>query len=147
LYDTVVNPSEFDAFPFGANVPANANITLHGIVGSTFSPSENDGSNDISTAYLRFTRDRKIMFDPDRNGITFWDTLATQSADQIGAGQSPIHNYSSTDLGLPLFFDPPIEFSGGVELLIHVTTQIAGSGANVLIADQEVGCILTIRRG
>jgi hypothetical protein len=146
-YDTVVNPSEFPAFPFGKTVPANTSITIHGVVASSFAPSENDGTNDIGTQYLRFTQDRKVLFDPNRNGVTFFQALGSQSVDQIGAGSSPIHNFSSTDVGPPLLFDPPMVMGGGTELLLHVITLIDGSGANYLVADQEVGLMLSSVRG
>lgn len=146
-YDTAVNPAEFPAFPFGSVVPANTSITVHGVLASTFAPSENDGTNDIGTQYLRFTKDRSVMFDPNRNGITFFQALGAQSADQIGGGSSPIHNYSSTDKGSPHLFTPPLTFTGGSELLLHVVTLIDGSGANYLIADQEVGLMVSSSRG
>jgi len=145
-YDTAVNPAEFPAFPFGSTVPARTNIMLHGVLASPFAPSENDGTNDFGTQYLRFTKDRQVLFDKDRNGITFWQALGAQSADQVGDGQSPIGNYNDVDNRDPLFFDPPIECLPGTELLLHVISHIAGSSANYLVTDQEVGLIMQSTR-
>lgn len=141
-YDTLVNPAEFDAFPFGADVPGNTALTLFGVLGSTFAPSENDGTDDMATTYLKFTRNQRVLFDKDTTGLPFWQALGSQSADQIGAGSSIVGNFSSTDQRLPLEFVEPLVFQPGEELTIAVTTQIDGTGQDYLIADQEVGCIL-----
>lgn len=145
-YDTLVNPTEFDAFPFGSDVPGNTEMTLFGVCGSPFAPSENDGTNDISTAYMKFVRNQTVLFDKDLVGLAFWQALGTQSADQIGAGTSPIGNYSSTDKREPLIFTQPLTFRAGEELTVSVVTQIAGSGANYLIADQELAFIARSKR-
>lgn len=140
-YDTVVNPTEFDAFPFNADVPGKTQITVYGVLGSTFAPSENDGTNDIATTYLGFVRNQTQLFDKNLNGLPFWQALGAQSADQVGAAASTVGNFSSTDQRLPLMFAEPLVHEAGEELTISVTTQIAGSGANYLIADQELGLI------
>jgi hypothetical protein len=143
LLDTVVNPAEFATFPFGGTVPSKTNITVHGVLCSTFAPSENDGTDDVATSYLRFTKDREVLFDEDRNGILLEQALGSQSGDQVGDGQSPIGNYNDVDNRSPLFFDPPLVCGEGTELLLHYTTKIDGTGANILIADQETGLIVT----
>lgn len=139
--DTAVNGSEFDSFPFGASCPANTSVTLFGILGSTFAPSENDGINDIATQYLKLTRQRTVLGDKDRNGYLLWQALGSQSADAVGAGQSLIGNYSDTDIRMPLLFEPPLTFEGGEELLVELTTTIANSGANITVTDAEFGFI------
>lgn len=141
-YDTLVNPAEFDAFPFNADVPGRTQLTLYGILASTFAPSENDGTDDIATTYFKFTRNQTVLFDKDTTGLLAWQALGAQSADQIGAGASTIGNFSSTDQRLPLIFPDPLVFEAGEELLVQVTTQIANSAQNYLIADQELGAIL-----
>jgi len=146
-YNTLVNPSEFLAFPYGTVLVGMNKLSLFGVLGSTFAPSENDGSNDSATTYLKFTRNQTVLFDKDTTGLVFWQALGTQSADQIGAGASTIGNFSSTDQRLPLVFEEPLEFVSGDELTIELTLQIAGSGANVLIADQEIGLIFRQVRG
>jgi hypothetical protein len=140
-YDTLVNPAEFDSFPYGADVPGSTLITWYGVLGSTFAPSQNDGTDDMATTYLKFTRNQTVMFDKDTTGVPFWQALGTQSADQIGAGSSVVGNFSSTDQRLPWVFPEPYVFNPGEELTAAVTTQIDGSGQDYLIADQELGLI------
>jgi hypothetical protein len=141
-YDTMVSPAEFDAFPFGADVPGRTQVTCYGVLGSTFAPSENDATNDIATTYLKFTRNQTVLFDKDTTGLIFYQNLGTQSADQVGAGSSIVGNFSDTDQRLPLMFPDPLVFEAGEELTVGVTTHIAGSGANYLIADQELALIM-----
>lgn len=140
VYDTLVNPTSFDAFPFGAAVPGNTQITVYGILGSTLAPVANDGTNDISTTYLKVTRNQTVLFDKDLNGLLFWQALGTQSAVQVGAGSSLVGNYSSTDARLPFIFPEPLVFESGEELEVAVTTQIALT-QDILVADQVVGLI------
>jgi hypothetical protein len=140
-YDTAVNHAEFDAFPFGDDVPGRTALTVYGVLGSTFAPSQNGGTNDIATTYLSFVRNQTQMFDKDLNGLPFWQALGSQSVDQVGAGSSVVGNFSSTDQRLPLIFEEPLTFAPGEELTIAVTSQIAGSGESILIADQELGLI------
>ena len=141
-YDTQVNPSEFPLFPFAADVPGSHNITWYGVLGSTFAPSENDGTNDIATTYFKLIQNQTVLFDKDTTGLPAWQALGSQSADQVGAAASLVGNFSSTDQRLPLMFAQPSLFQAGDELTAQVSTQIAGSGANYLIADQELGLIL-----
>jgi len=139
LYDTLVNPTEFLAFPYGTVLVGLNSLTLFAVMASTFAPSANDATNDMATTYLKFTRNQTVLFDKDTTGLLLWQAVGTQSADQVGAGASIIGNFSSTDQRLPLVFDEPMVFAAGDELSIEVTTQIAGTGADYLIADQEIG--------
>lgn len=145
-YDTMLNGTEYAGFPWTTVVPSNSTITWFGIFASSFAPSENDGTDDLSTTYLRFTKDREVMFDPDRNGLAIWEALGTQSADQIGGGACVVGQHSATDDRGPFELDPPMVFNGGDEVTVEVSTQIAGSGANMLIADQEVAIACRIAR-
>lgn len=144
--DTLVNPAEFDAFPYGADVPGLTTIMVYGILGSTFAPAANDGTNDIGTTYLKLTRNQTVLFDKATTGIPYWQALGTQSVDQIGAGPSTIGNYSTTDQRLPLIFPEPMEFAAGEELTIAISAADDGSGAAMLVTDQEIGLIVRSSR-
>ena len=137
--NTRVSTAEFDAFPFGADVPGRTTITVFGILASTFAPSENDGTNDISTKQLKVVRNQTTLFDKDLTGLPMWQALGTQSADQIGVGAGG--NFSTTDRRQPLIFPEPMVFESGEELTFSWVTQIAGTGANMLVADAEIGLI------
>lgn len=141
LYDNLVSTAEFDSFPFNADVPGRTQITVYGICASTFAPSENDGTDDISTKEFKAVRNQTTLWDKDLVGLSLWQALGAQSADQIGAGPSLLGNYSDTDRRKPLMFPEPLVFESGEELSLYVTTQIANSGANYLVTDQEIGLI------
>jgi len=140
-FDTSVSPTEFDAFPFDVDVPGRTQITVYGILGSTFSPSENDGTDQVGTTRFKATRNQTVLWDKDRVGLPFEVPLAAQSADAIGTGASPIGNYSDTDRRLPLIFPEPMIFEAGEELTFEVTAAVAGTPTDILIADQEIGLI------
>jgi len=144
-YDTPVNPSQFPDFPYNDDVPALRKIEVLGIVGSTFAPVENDGTDAIYTQYLKLTKDQTVLFDKDRNGFLFYDPSTTVSTDDnVGEGYSSIGNYSDVDHKMPLMFDPPLMFEQGQELLVQLSTVIANSGQDMAVADQEIGVILRV---
>ena len=145
--DTQVNDSEFAAFPFGAVVPSNSEISWHCILASSFAPSENDGSDDLATQYLKITRDREVLFDKDRNGLPYYQALGAQSADAISQGAALGGNQSDTDDRSPFILPEALSFSGGQNVAVEWTTHIAGSAQNFNTADQEVGFFSTIVRG
>ena len=41
--------------------------------------TENDGTNDIATTYLKFTRNQTVLFDKDTTGLLLWQALGSQS--------------------------------------------------------------------
>lgn len=137
----------FPPFPYGAPAPANHDTTIYGILASTFAPSENDGTNDAATQYLRFVDQRRILGDKNRSGYLLFEALGNQTVDAVGKGSSLIHNMSSTDEGLPLLFREPLMFSGGEELQIFQQLHSAGTGASINQADSEVCLIMrSVRR-
>ena len=144
-----VNPGYFPAFPFGATVPANTVIDLIGILGSTFAPNENDGTNHTILSYLKLVRERTVLFDDDRNGILFHDPTTTVGGDvdRIGEGFSPVGNYSDIDYKLPLLFDPPLTFEAGVELLVQLNATRVLTGQDISEEEHQIGLTLKVRRG
>ena len=144
---TAVNPSEFPDFPFGKAVPGRTTVELHGVLASTFAPVQNDGTDAIYTQYLKFTRNREVLFDKDKNGLLMIDATTNVSTDdQVGEGQSTIGNYSDVDYKRPLMFDPPLIFEAGEELTVDLNTAITNSGQSMATADQEIGLILKVIR-
>jgi len=69
LYSRSLNPVEFPAFPFGADVPAKAVITVYGILGSEVGVRNATPATAIYTQYLKFVKERIVLFDEDRNGL------------------------------------------------------------------------------
>ena len=137
----------FPPFPFGAPAPANHDTTIFGMLASTFAPTANNGTNDAATAYLRIVDQRRILGDKNRSGYLLWQKLGAQDADDVGGGQTQIHNMSDTDEGPPFFFSEPLTFSGGEELQIFQQFQSAGTGAIIATTESEVGLIMrSVRR-
>jgi hypothetical protein len=143
-FDTQVNPAQFIQFPFGADVPADTEITVYGVLASDFAPLECDGTDGIGTKFLRLSRDEDVLLDDDRNGLLMYakDYGSALVGDYVGKGYSVLGNYSDVDFRMPFFFDPALTFTIGEELLIELTTVIKGAGKNILVTDQEIGVIM-----
>lgn len=143
-FDTMVNPGEFVGFPWQAVVPSKNRIEVHGLLGSTFSPKENDGTNYINQNYVKLVRDQTVLFDEDLNGLLFYDLAATVRGhmDRVGEGYSKIGNYSDRDYQPPLRFDPPLVFEEGEEFNIYMNVTKTASGQAIATDEQELAVIL-----
>lgn len=133
LLDKAITPAEFPDFPAGRAVPAKMSIKIHGVTGCPVADAAS-GSNLFYTTYLKMIRDREVLFDEDRHGFPF-----TGYADASGSayyskvqsiigcvGEHPApFNYDNAEP--PLFFDPPLEFTSGEELLVYLTWVKVGT--------------------
>jgi len=148
LLDTCINPSEFPAFPFGADVPAKAEIDVLGMLASE--RAADDGTtagNYIHTVYYKLMRGREILFDPDRKGI-----FAVARDVSSGGGfetenyMSILGEYSETSRRLPFLFPEGFTFTSGEELLVYMVTEVASTPGQFELDEQEVGFILRMRK-
>ena len=148
LYTTSVSPVEFPSFPFGQVVPAKHEIEILGVCASPYAPKENDDTDYIYTRYLKFVKDREVLFDEDRNGIIFENRQLDLSGrlDSVAQGISLIGNKSEYDINDPLMFDPPLKFVAGDELNIYVTTVQGGNGQDISTAQHEICLIQRVTR-
>ncbi len=133
--DTSLSPSEFPDFPCGKNVPAGHKITLLGLCGHPFTTGDT-GPNAWGTTFLKLTREREVLFDPDRNGIPFDGQDATATADAyecnfslIGACVDVLKDSSVKTVGFPLMFDPALVFGEGEELNIELAGVMTTAAA------------------
>lgn len=148
LYNTAKSPAEFPDFPFGKVVPAKHEIQILAMLGSTFSPNENDGTDYTNTKFIKMVRDRETLFDEDRNGLIFWSQKNTGylGKDNVAQGFSVIGGYTEHDNGMPLEFNPPLVFSAGDELNIYLTTEKGGAGKNIAIDEHEICLVEKVKR-
>ena len=127
--DTTRNPSEYPAFPFGDVVPAKHEMEILGFL--LISWKDALGNLNPNYAFLKLTKDRKVLFDEDRKGICVREGMGFLT-------WGPCRQYDG-DVKL---FPAPILFGPGDELLVQMTagdTAIAGS-------DIYLACIQKARR-
>lgn len=146
-YATQQTTSEYLQFPFGDVVPAKTQITIHGVAFSAIGKTTSSQANQQRTDYLRLTKERKVMFDEDLNGMLYRGFIDTsQDITTVAAGQQRAGNNSDADLSDYLAFDPPLLFESGEELNVEVETTLVTGSANILAADAEVAFILGVDR-
>lgn len=133
LLDTAITPAEYPDFPAGKAVPANMEIKLHGIHGSPVADFSSSNNGFYST-YLKLVREREVLFDEDRLGIQFLGyATATTAADYkkveslIGSGGEVAGPSTDYKLQEPLWFDPPLTFTSGEELLVYMSFVKVGT--------------------
>jgi len=133
VVDTSLTPTEFPDFPCGKVVPADHVIEMLGIAGSPFVDGA-AGPVSFASTYLKLTKGREVLFDPDRLGIPFdgQDAAATALAyagnfSLIGPGTEVLINTNVITPGNPLLFDPPLVFPAGAEL--NVVLSVVKTGA------------------
>ena len=148
LYDTQVTPAEFPAFPANASVvPAGYTMTLYGIAGTPVSRSAGVNKTGQYTQYLKFMRERTILFDPTKNGLSFYQPLisnVTGSATLSGVTQ--IGNNSILDKQPYYKFETPLVFVAGEELDIYLITSYVTTNFTLTPADTEIALIFGVKK-
>ena len=127
--DTTRNPSEYPAFPFGDVVPAKHEMEILGFL--LISWKDALGNLNPNYAFLKLTKDRKVLFDEDRKGICVREGMGFLT-------WGPCRQYDG-DVKL---FPVPVLFGPGDELLVQMT---AGDTA-IAESDIYLACVQKARR-
>jgi hypothetical protein len=118
--DKTRNPSEYPAFPYGEVVPANYEMEILGFLLITWKDAA--GNANPNYAFLKLTKDRKILFDDDRQGICVRE----------GMGFLTWGPCRQTNVDIKLF-PQPLLFSSGDELLVQMTAGDTAIAVNDLM--------------
>ena len=142
LYDTATTPEEFPRFPFSAAVPAKTKITLYGYGITPFSMSNDTDSNEQRTMYIKFVRERTVLFDLMRNGIPLIgsNVYVSPSGTTLG-GITIVGNDTDVDYKSVLLFPKPLEFVAGEELDVYNINEVDKGVGNFVPSDVEI-CLL-----
>lgn len=120
--DSTRNPSEYPAFPYGEVVPANYEMEILGFLLITWKDAQ--GNLNPNYAFLKLTKDRKILFDDDRQGICVRE----------GMGFLTWGPCRQTNVDIVLFPEPLL-FASGDELLVQMT-----AGDTAIAVDDLMFC-------
>ena len=125
--DTAITPSEFPDFPCGKVVEARHTVDMLGVAGCPFANAE-AGPAVWGTTFMKFVKDREVLFDSDRNGIPFNANLTSATADSyggvfslIGPGTEILVDTNIIMPGDPLMFEPALRFEAGSELSVYLS--------------------------
>lgn len=150
LLSVSLSPAEFPDFPCGKVVPAKTSIDVLGVAGMPY--SKNAGGNKTSIDFLKFIKDREILFDEDRDGIPFAavdDTAGTTPraivSSLIGDCVSIGASFSNPSYGVPLLFDPPLHFVSGEELLLYLSTVVTTGANEITVGNIRVALIMNVK--
>ena len=146
LYDTTVCPAEFPDFPFGAVVPSGHDMILYGLLFSDIGKTSASASNKQITKYLKFIKDREVLFDEARKGITCIGSAPASDGTTIGGGQSLVGNYSDVDRREPFMFPAERVYHAGDELNVYITTDVTAGSANLSTSEVELGMIFKVTK-
>jgi len=127
--DKTRNPSEYPAFPFGDVVPANYEMEILGIMLLAWKDAH--GNLNPEYAFLKLTKDRKVLFDDDRQGICVREGMGFLT-------EGPCRR---TRMGVKLF-PAPLLFGSGDELLVQMT---AGN-VEIVVDDILLAAVQKARR-
>ncbi len=144
--DTAITPSEFPDFPCGKVVEARHTVDMLGVAGCPFNNADT-GPLGFATTFMKFVKDREVLFDTDRNGIPFDCQDAAATADTyggnfslIGPGTEILVDTNLIMPGDPLMFDPALRFEAGSELSVYLSGIMTNTG--VWDAIEDVAFIL-----
>jgi len=141
--DQALNPVEFPNFPFGAIVPAKAQISILGIMVNEYEKNNyaDTTNHKHHTLRLRLIRGRETLFDEDKKG---WYILGGGSAsgsvnEKYGAGISQLPWLCESKVGYPLLLPTPLIFTPGSELNVQVEV---GEEATINIPANKIAVAL-----
>ena len=146
IIDNSLIPVEFPQFPFGAEVPAKAEIDLIGICVTPVGRTSDSAGNKAISTYLKFIKEREVLFDKLRNGIPIIGEAPSSDGVDYTTGSSLIGFNSTIDKKRALLFDEPLTFGSGEELNLYVTTEVKAGSMNLTKEDLEIATILRYRK-
>lgn len=141
-------PIIYPQFPFNVAVPSGYIIDVLGILGSE--SIDWDSAADYSqTKYLKMIRDRKVLFDDQRNGLLFYQPVPSDAIAGVlfGEGLSMIGDFSEYNRRLPFVFPEPLSFVAGEELTAYITAAVSTAAGSIAQEYSEVGFIMRATRG
>lgn len=127
--DKTRNPSEYPSFPFGDIVPARTEIDILGFLLMTWKDSQ--GNLNPNYAYLKLVKERKVLFDEDRNGIYVRE----------GMGMLTWGPCRQTNVDIELFPEA-LHFGPGEELLV----QMEAGDTAIAVDDIYLATIQRVRK-
>ena len=143
-YKVCTSPDEFPKFPFEEVVPAKTTITLHGLEFSAVGKTANSAADKAITKYLKFQRDRIVLFDDEKNGLVYIGSAPTADGMFTSAGQLIDISKTGNDPSICLF-EKPLAFAEGEDLDLYIyVSNVAGSGT-LDPTDVELGLITTVK--
>jgi len=145
LYATRQCPVEFPDFPWGVTAPQGKIVTLHGICFAPVAVSSDGGADKQETEYVKLLSERVVLFDEDRNGILAYHPPGAGNTTNRQNGRGPFGLNTERDSRPPFFFPKPLEFRGGEELGVYVTTNVSAGSANISADKAELSFIETVR--
>lgn len=130
--DVSQNPTEYPAFPFGADVPPKTEIDIHAFLVLNFDPTGATGTTRDEVRSLRLTKDREVLWDKTRQGYYCTQGMTRTS---WGCGrQAPV---SKVD-----WLPEPMTFTEGEELKVEMSC----GATQIEIGELEMAFIETVRR-
>ena len=143
-YDKCTSPDEFPKFPFSEVVPAKTAITLHGLELYAVGKTANSAADKAVTKFLKFQRDRIVLFDDDKNGLAYVGSAPASDGTTTTAGQLVDIGKTNNDPALYLF-DEPLIFNEGEDLDLYTyISNVSGSGT-LAVTDVELGLLVTVK--
>jgi hypothetical protein len=148
--DVLINnsliPVEFPQFPFGAEVPAKAEIDVLGICGTVAGRTSGTEANKSNTTFIKFIKEREVLFDKLRYGMPLIGVSPSSDGYDYTTGYSVIGYNGSVDKKHAYLFDEKLTFTAGDELNIYVTTEVSAGSINLTAEDLEIALILKYRK-
>jgi len=141
-------PIIYPQFPFDVSVPSGYTIDILGILGSE--SLDYDAAADYSqTKYLKMLKDRKVLFDDERNGLLFYQPVPSDAVVGVlfAEGLSMVGGFSEFDRRAPFIFPEPLHFVAGEELTAYITAAISTAAGEIAQGYSEIGFIMRATRG
>ena len=143
-YTVAEDPDEFPKFPFEEVVPAKTTIEIKGLRFKAVGKTANSAADMAVTKYIKFQRNRVVLFDDDKNGLPYIGAAPAADGTVVSAGQLIDVAKSQGNDGLYIF-DKPLTFVDGEDLDLYVDVETTSGSGTTTTADVELGLVSSIK--
>ena len=143
-YDTALDPDEFPKFPFSEVVPSKTTITINALLHYAVARTSGSGGSKSEERYIKFQRDRVVLFDTDRNGLPYLGSAS--AADGVVTSPGILIDYGQTNDASNIFFFPnPLILNAGDDLDIYSFVSVVLGTQSLQSDDLRIGLVANIK--
>ena len=148
LIDTPMTPEEFPKFPFASAVPAKTKITIYAQIANPFASWTASGTDEQASRYIKYVKDRTVLFDLDRNGLPNLGIIGnTTTTGSSTTGDGLIIDGLTNPTEHIYLFPKPLEYTAGEELDIYYTSEIIKGSGLITPTDAEIALWCQVTQG
>ena len=134
-------------FPYQDKVPPAYEVAIKGVLFQDIYKSANTGANKIKTLYLKFVKNREVLFTRQLYGLLYMgDQTQTGDGTFVGLGVAVGGVYTDKNVLPPFIFPEPLVCAEGESLDLYIGSVILAGSPTLNPTETMIGLIVTQKR-